>query len=153
MTEVDSPSAIAEKGALCGSKLSIRYNDVTETLEVKWTGTVNSSEVRQAYSQIMECVKQYKPVKWLLDFQGRERLKRADQRWVFTYFFPGALREVKNDVFVAVVLPVSYSHELVQEMNGDELIQGENFMIINHFMYREAAMRWLALDESIKAGA
>lgn len=135
------------------NKLLVNYNERTETLEVKWEGTVTSHEVRQGYKLIMEYVLRHKPVKWLMDFHSRDKIKRTDQRWVFTYFFPEALRIVGSDVFVAVILPIGTSHELVQELNGDELIQGDNFMIINHFLYPEAAQRWLALDKSVKAGA
>ena len=144
---------LSERGTLINSKLSVNYNEQTETLEIYWEGTVSSYEVRQGYTLIMEYVQRYKPVKWLLDFHNRDKIKRTDQRWVFTYFFPEALRIVSNDVFIAVILPIGSSHELVQELDGDELIQGDNFMIINHFLYREAAQRWLELDKSVKAGA
>ncbi|WP_230407008.1 hypothetical protein [Pontibacter cellulosilyticus] len=142
-----------DRGTLLNSKLFVTYNEQTETLEIKWEGSVSSNEVRQGYSLIMEYVQRYKPVKWLLDFHNRDKIKRTDQRWVFKNFFPEALRIVSNDVFVAVILPIGSSHELVQELDGDELIQEDNFMIINHFLYREAAQRWLELDKSVKAGA
>ncbi|GAB3195205.1 hypothetical protein ABID22_003600 [Pontibacter aydingkolensis] len=147
------PTSFAENETVVDNKLSINYDEHSETLEIKWEGSVNSHEVRQGYSVIMEYVQLYKPAKWLLDLHSRDKIKRSDQRWVFTYFFPEALRVVGSNVFVAVILPVSASHELVHELDGDELIQNENFMIINHFLYREAAQRWLSLDKSVKAGA
>ena len=152
-TDIEDSSALVETETLFDSKLSIAYNDATETLEVRWVGCVSSYEVREAYNLMMDYVQQHKPVKWLLDFQERDRIRRHDQRWVFSNFFPEALRIVGEDIFVAVILPIGASHELVHELDGDELIQDENFMIINHFIYKEAALRWLALDNSVKAGA
>lgn len=147
------PIDFAEKVTWADNKLTINYNELSETLEIRWEGTVSSTEVRQGYNRIMNYVLQYKPVKWLLDLHNRDKINRTDQRWVFTYFFPEALRVIGSDVFVAVILPVSSSHELVHELDGDELIQGDNFLIINHFLYPEAAQRWLELDKSVKAGA
>lgn len=135
------------------NKLNICYNKATKTLEVAWRGSVESAEVREGYMQIKEIIKLYKPVKWILDLHLRDSLRREDQRWVFTHFFPEALRLTGSDIFVAFILPVHVSHELVQELNGDELMQEDHFMIINHFLYTEEAKRWLEECIAVKAGA
>ncbi|MEJ8802014.1 hypothetical protein [Pontibacter sp. H249] len=152
-SNVSVPFLLDTDESLVENKLWIHFNEHTQTLEITWKGTVASHEVREGYTLILDFVQRYKPVKWLLDLQHRDKIRRQDQRWVFTHFFPEALRVVKNDVFVATILPVGSSHELVHELNGDELIQGDSFLIINHFLYREAAQRWLELDKSVKAGA
>ncbi|WP_299757346.1 hypothetical protein [uncultured Pontibacter sp.] len=124
-------------------KLSVKYLKQEETLEICWEGDVTSDEFKYGYTQIIEHVKAFKPVKWQLNVQNRQSLRRADQRWVFEYVFPEVLKIVNDDVFVAVVVPVSSIYNLVGELDGDELMTGENFLIMQHFMYPEEAQRWL----------
>ncbi|WP_299821456.1 hypothetical protein [uncultured Pontibacter sp.] len=138
---------------LLKNKLSSSYDAESQTLLVTWEGAVTSHEVRQGYMQIKELVLYYKPGKWLIDLHKRESIKRADQHWVITHFFPEALRLLKKDIFVAIILPLFSFPRLVDELNGDEFIQGDNFMIINHFLYREEALRWLSNTNEFQAGA
>jgi hypothetical protein len=91
----------------------------------------------------MEQIGYYKPQKLLLDFHNRVTIRRIDQRWVFSSIFPRILRTIGDNVFVAIVLPVALYHGLVAEMNGDELMHENSFLIIHHALYREEAYRWL----------
>ena len=137
---------------LSAPKLSVRYDTLEETLLVQWEGTVTSNELREGYTCLLELVRELRPVKWQLDLQTRSPIKREDQRWVFEFIFPKVLSLVKDDVFVAIVLPVSMIHELVSELTGDELMQEGNFLIMQHFMYPEEAQRWLNEMHLIKTG-
>jgi hypothetical protein len=76
-------------------------------------------------------------------FAKRISIDRNDQQWVFKFIFPEVLRAVKKDVFVAVIMPVFAHNSLVNDIDGDELIDGDNLMIINHFLYQEESRRWL----------
>jgi hypothetical protein len=137
-------------------RLSLSYRHDEETLYIKWEGAVTSVELRQGYAHIMDMVFTYKPQKWILDLQSRVTIDKDDQQWVFKYIFPEVLRAVKKNVFVAVVMPVHAYSSYVNEINGDELIDGENLMIIHHFLYQEESRRWLremAITELKMAGA
>ncbi|WP_347159112.1 hypothetical protein [Pontibacter chitinilyticus] len=132
-----------EIGPAANNKLSINYQEEERVLQVLWEGQVTSAEVRNGYKKIIDLVRQYKPTKWLLDLHNRELIKREDQRWVFTHVYPQALQLIQQTVFVAIILPVYSYHSLVNELNGDELMHGDNFLIMNHFLYQEEARRWL----------
>ncbi|OKL41669.1 hypothetical protein [Pontibacter flavimaris] len=133
-------------------KLAVCYDGQEETLLIEWRGEVSSQELREGYSQIIAQVRRLKPVKWQLDLQQRGTIKREDQRWIFEFVFPEVLAIVNDNVFVAVVLPVFLLHDLVSELNGDELMQEGNFLIMQHFMYPEQAQRWLNEMHQIKTG-
>lgn len=124
-------------------RLSLSYNQEEETLYIKWEGAVSSVELRQGYAHIMNMVFTYRPQKWILDLQSRVSIEKDDQQWVFKYIFPEVLRAVRKNVFVAVVMPVFAYNSLVNEIDGDELMDGDNFMIINHFLFKEESRRWL----------
>lgn len=124
-------------------RLSLSYNQEEETLYIKWEGAVSSVELRQGYVHIMNMVFIYRPQKWILDLQSRVSIEKDDQQWVFKYIFPEVLRAVRKNVFVAVVMPVFAYNSLVNEIDGDELMDGDNFMIINHFLFKEESRRWL----------
>lgn len=124
-------------------QLVLKYNHEEQTLYIKWEGEVSSNELRQGYAHIMYMVLTYKPQKWIMDLQNRLSIEKEDQQWVFKYIFPQVLRAVNKNVFVAIVMPVFAYNSLVNEINGDELIDGDNFMIIHHFLYQEESRRWL----------
>lgn len=124
-------------------QLRLAYNHEEETLYIKWEGEVSSSELRQGYAHIMNMVHTYKPQKWIMDLQSRLAIEKEDQQWVFKYVFPQVLRTVNKNVFVAIVMPVFAYNSVVNEIDGDELIDGDNFMIIHHFLYKEESRRWL----------
>lgn len=124
-------------------QLTLQYNHEEETLYVKWEGEVSSNELRQGYAHIMNMVLTYKPQKWIMDLQNRRTIEKEDQQWVFKYVFPQVLRAVQKNVFVAIVMPVFAYSSLVNEIDGDELMDGDNFMIIHHFLYPEESRRWL----------
>jgi hypothetical protein len=123
--------------------LSLNYNPDEETLYIKWAGEVSSVELRQGYTHIMNMVRTYKPQKWILDLQNRLAIEKDDQQWVFKYIFPEVLRAVQKNVFIAVVMPVFAYNSLVHEIDGDELMDGDNFLIMHHFLYPEESRRWL----------
>ena len=129
--------------AVLQERLQLSYNQQEETLYIKWIGEVSSVELRQGYAHIMDMVWTYKPQKWILDLQHRVSIHRNDQQWVFKYIFPEVLRAVQRNVFVAIVLPVFAYNGLVNEIDGDELINGDNFLILHHFLYPEECRRWL----------
>ncbi|PRY12380.1 hypothetical protein CLV24_108124 [Pontibacter ummariensis] len=131
------------KDALIHDKLNVHYDQEQEILVVTWTGKVSSEELRKGYDLVMEQVMTHKPRKWLLDLQERDKVNREDQRWVFQHVFPNVLRVVGNDVFVAVILPVSLYPGIVKDLEGDELMCGGYFLIMDHFLYPEEAHRWL----------
>lgn len=124
-------------------QLSLKYIHEEQTLYIKWDGEVSSSELRQGYAHIMNMVFTYKPQKWIMDLQNRHTIEKEDQQWVFKYIFPEVLRAVNKNVFVAIVMPVFAYNSLVNEIDGDELIDGDNLMIIHHFLYQEESRRWL----------
>lgn len=128
--------------------LDVTYNSDSEVLVVNWEGEISSEDIRIGYKILLQQVKLHKPRKLLLDFHNRVSIKRRDQRWVFSTVFPGILRNVGDNVFVAIVLPVELYHGLVADMNGDELMHNNNFLIIHHSLYREEGFRWL---ESMRA--
>ncbi|ARS35243.1 hypothetical protein [Pontibacter actiniarum] len=130
-------------GLHASDKLDIAYNAEEETLLVHWEGEASTAEIKAGYDWIISVVRELKPKKWLLDFHKRNAIRRRDQRWVFKEVFPEVLRQVKDDVFVAVVLPVTLLHGLVADLDGDELMDGNNFLIIQHFLYQEEGQRWL----------
>jgi len=121
----------------------VTYNTVTEVLVVNWEGEISSEKIRLGYDMVMKQVREHKPCKLLLDFHNRVSIRRRDQRWVFGEVFPEILRTVGDDVFVAMVLPVFFYQGLVAEMDGDDLMHQDNFLIIHHFLYCEEAYRWL----------
>lgn len=129
-------------GTVC-IHIEISYDADNHVLVVNWEGEPCSAEIRRGYTFIMEEVRKHKPKKVLLDLQRRCKISRCDQRWVFTTIFPQLLRILEHDVFVAVVLPVMLYTGLVAEMDGDELMYENNFLIIHHCLYREEAYRWL----------
>ncbi|GGG01548.1 hypothetical protein [Pontibacter amylolyticus] len=124
-------------------QLILKYNHDEQTLYIKWEGEVSSNELRQGYAHIMNMVLTYKPQKWIMDLQNRLSIEKEDQQWVFKYIFPQVLRAVNKNVFVAIVMPVFAYNSLVNEIDGDELMDGDNFMIIHHFLYQEESRRWL----------
>lgn len=124
-------------------KLFVGYLQQDETMVIEWEGEVDSSELRCGYSRIVEQVCLLKPRKLQINLLNRSRIKRADQRWIFKHIFPEVLRVVNDDVFVAVVLPVSSFHTLVSDLSGDELMYNNQFLILQHFLYPEEAQRWL----------
>lgn len=131
-----------ERSVLQG-RLSLCYRPEEETLYIKWEGEVTSVELRQGYTHIMDMVLTYKPQRWLLDLQNRLPIEKIDQQWVFKCVFPQVLRAVNRNVFVAIVMPVHGYNSLVHEIDGDELIDRDNLMIIHHFLYPEESSRWL----------
>ncbi|MBX0332869.1 hypothetical protein K3G39_06435 [Pontibacter sp. HSC-14F20] len=136
-------SAKDQHRSVLKEQLILKYQHEEETLFIKWEGEVSSSELRQGYAHIMNMVLTYKPQKWVMDLQSRLAIEKVDQQWVFKYIFPEVLRAVNKNVFVAIVVPVFAYNSLVNEINGDELMDGDNFMIINHFLYQEESRRWL----------
>ncbi|TPE46017.1 hypothetical protein [Pontibacter mangrovi] len=122
---------------------SLSYSEEDETLIVRWRGEVSSEELRNGYVLVMDHVRQLRVRKWQLDLQNRDTIRGEDQRWIFEHVFQEALRVLNCDIFVAVVLPVFLLDGLVSELSGDELMHDGNFLIMQHFMYREEAQRWL----------
>ena len=57
-------------------KLLVCYNSSDETLLIRWEGSISSEELRSGYGLIMEQVRRYRPVKWLLDLQKRSTIRR-----------------------------------------------------------------------------
>ena len=130
--------------------LDVSYNAADEVLTVHWAGEISSADIRGGYEIVMGLVKLHRPRKLLLDFHKRVSIKRRDQRWVFSTVFPKILRTVGDNVFVAIVLPVELYHGLVADMDGDELMHENYFLIIHHSLYREEGLRWL---ETMRASA
>jgi hypothetical protein len=124
-------------------KFSITFEAENETLVLKWQGKVSSQELRNGYKRVIELVKSHKPQRWILDLQQRSLIARDDQRWVFKQVFPEVLRLVQGNVFVAVILPIYTYQSLVNALDGDELMQDDNFLIMHEFLYYEEARRWL----------
>ena len=124
-------------------QLLLRYDQEEQTFYIRWGGEVSSNELRQGYAHIMNMVITYKPQKWIMDLQNRSAIEKEDQQWVFKYVFPQVLRAINKNVFVAIVMPVFAYSSLVNEIDGDELMDGDNFMIIHHFLYQEESRRWL----------
>lgn len=134
--------------SLCVENLLVLYEADRKVLLVNWEGEINSLNIRKGYDIVMQQVKLLRPRKILLDFHNRFSIRRRDQRWVFSTFFPEILRTVGDNVFVAIVLPVALYHGLVADMNGDELMHNNSFLIIHHCLYREEAFRWLETMEA-----
>lgn len=132
----------------CVENLSVSYDADKKVLLVNWEGEVSSSSIRKGYNIVMQQVKLLRPRKILMDFHNRFSIRRRDQRWVFSTFFPEVLRTVGDNLFVAIVLPVALYHGLVADMSGDELMHNNNFLIIHHSLYREEAFRWLETMEA-----
>lgn len=125
------------------NSIEVSFDAEDQVLLVNWEGGLSSDEIRNGYEVMVEQVRCYKPKKLLLDFHKRSIIRRTDQRWVFSTVFPQVLQTVGDNVFVAIVLPVVLYYGLVAEMNGDELMHENNFLIIHHSLYREEAYRWL----------
>lgn len=125
------------------NSIEVSFDAKDQVLLVNWEGELSSDDIRKGYEVMMEQVRFYKPQKLLLDFHKRGIIRRIDQRWVFSSVFPQVLHTVGDNVFVAIVLPVVLYYGLVAEMNGDELMHENNFLIIHHSLYREEAYRWL----------
>ncbi|RDV16918.1 hypothetical protein DXT99_02095 [Pontibacter diazotrophicus] len=123
--------------------IEVSFDKVNHILVVNWEGELSSDEIRKGYDILMEEVRIHKPKKLLLDLHNRGTIRRSDQRWVFSTVFPNILRTIGETVFVAIVLPVSLYFGLVGEMDGDELMHENNFLIIHHALYQEEAYRWL----------
>lgn len=124
--------------------LQVLYNTSTGILHVKWYGEVGSKEFREGYSDILRMVRVYKPSKWILDLKNRELIRKEDQHWVFKNIFPQILRMLKRDVFIAVILPVYLYESVIHDLDGDDFIDNDNLLIMNHFLYYEESLRWLA---------
>ncbi|GAB3539092.1 hypothetical protein GCM10027443_35260 [Pontibacter brevis] len=133
----------ASGSSTASNVIEVFYDAEQCVLVVNWEGEPGSDEVRKVYNDVMEEVRRLKPRKLLLDLHKRGMIRRLDQRWVFSTFFPQVLRTVGDNVFVAIVLPVTLYCGLVGEMSGDELMHENNFLIIHHALYREEAYRWL----------
>ncbi|MFD2245166.1 hypothetical protein [Pontibacter ruber] len=141
-------------GAIIEGKLEASYDQDSETLNIRWKGEVRSEEIKRGYASIMQMVRHYKPRKWVLNLQERDGVKRDDQRWVFKYVFPRALRAVNDDIFLAVILPVHAYHSVLTDIDGDELIVEDKFLVLQHFLYPEEGKRWLeSMVEMKEAGA
>ncbi len=141
------------EGNSCLENLDISYDADNEVLVVNWEGEINSECIRNGYTLLMKRVQLLRPRKILLDFHNRLSIRRRDQRWVFSYVFPNILSTVGDNVFLAIVLPVELYHGLVTDINGDELMNGNDFLIIHHALYRAEAIRWLNDMEAIAARA
>ncbi len=124
-------------------KVHATYDAGSNMLFVEWQGEVDTEEVKAGYQQILEMAQHFRPNRWVLDLRNRETIKREDQRWVIKNIFSRALQLLECDIFVAIVVPVYFFHTLVNELDGDELMYEDNFMIINHYMYKEEGLRWL----------
>lgn len=150
ITQAEALPGTPEKSGLTYKldNLDVAYGADNEVLVVNWEGEISSKDIRIGYKIVLQQVEMHKPQKLLLDFHNRVSIKRRDQRWVFSTVFPSILRVVGNNVFVAIVLPVELYHGLVTDINGDELMQNNNFLIIHHSLYREEGFRWL---ESMRA--
>jgi hypothetical protein len=132
-------------------KLEASYDNDSETLHIRWKGEVHTDEIKRGYARIMQMVRLYKPRKWMLNLQERDAVKSDDQRWVFKYVFPKALRTVKDDIFLAVILPVHAYHSVLSDIDGDELIDDDNFLVLHHCLYPEEGRRWLESMAEMKA--
>lgn len=128
---------------IISDKLSVYYYATSNTLIIKWVGKVSSLELRNGYAQVLKIVEQYRPDKWLLDLSKRERVRKADQKWVFENVFAKSLKMLDSDIFISVVLSVYAFRELVGQLNGDEMIQNGNLLVMQDFLYEEEAWRWL----------
>ena len=134
------------------SNPSMFYDEQEETFVIRWEGKVDKSDIHAGYAQVLEHVKNLKPKKWLLDLKNRHTIRREDQLWVFQHVFPEVLRLIGDDVFVAVVLPLTLYHGLVEDLNGDEMMDNNNFLIMQQFLYEEEAQRWLSHMQLLKKG-
>ncbi|MBC5773224.1 hypothetical protein H8S95_04040 [Pontibacter sp. KCTC 32443] len=123
--------------------LYVAFDDATEILHVKWQGEVDTKDFRDGYMHILRMVRFFKPSRWILDLQSRDSIKKEDQQWVIKNVFPQILRMLNQDVFIAVILPVSLYESLMHGLSGDEFIDKENLLIMNHFLYYEECVRWL----------
>ena len=131
--------------------LQVAFNTSTRILHVKWYGEVRSKEFREGYSDILRMVRIHKPSKWILDLKNRELIRKEDQHWVFKNIFPQILRMLKRDVFIAVILPVYLYESVIHDLDGDDFIDNDNLLIMNHFLYYEESLRWLS-EVQVTAG-
>jgi hypothetical protein len=125
------------------NKLEVVYESDTKTLVIKWEGNISSDEIKTGYYDVLQLVKQLKPQKWIIDLCEREQIRGDVQRWIFKNIFSEALKVLKCDIFIAVLLPVYYYQTLLNEVNGDDLIHDDSLLIINHFLYESEGRRWL----------
>ncbi|MEJ8755466.1 hypothetical protein WG947_00540 [Pontibacter sp. H259] len=123
--------------------LQVIYDASNGVMHVKWNGKVSSREFKDGYFQLLRIVRIYKPFKWILDLQNREVIGKEDKLWVFKNIFPEILRLLQRDVFMAVILPVYFYESLIDDFDGDDLIDNNNLLIIQHFLYYEESLRWL----------
>lgn len=137
---------ISKQVAVSDKKLYTFYDKTNRVLHIVWKGAVSSEEVKKGYQYILELVAAYKPTKWLLDLREREVISRTDQRWIFKNIFPEVLREVQQNVFIAVILPVYAYPSITNNLDGDELMYEDNFLILNEFLYSAEAKRWLETE-------
>lgn len=131
------------KQVLLQDKLWVEYELETDTFIIGWEGDVNSKEIRNGYRLVLRLVHKYRSQKWILDLTKRDFINGEDRRWVFANVFSKALRFLQDNIFLAIIQPVDTYQNLVSELQGDELMYKDKFLIINHFLYQEAAQRWL----------
>ena len=110
---------------------------------MKWQGNVDTKEFRDGYIQILRMARLFTPSKWVLDLQSRDSVQKEDQQWVVKNIFPQILRMLNKDIFIAVILPVYLYESLINGLSGDEFIDKDNLLIMNHFLYYEESIRWL----------
>ncbi|MBB6610067.1 hypothetical protein H7F15_03370 [Pontibacter sp. Tf4] len=135
--------AVTPEHVQLSQNLAVHYDTVAEVLNIRWEGTVDTSELRNGYTYILRLVQFFKPTRWVLDLQHRDTIKKEDQKWVFKHIFPRALRLLNQDVFVAVILPVHFYESLIHDLDGDDMIYGDKVLILEHFLYYEECLRWL----------
>lgn len=123
--------------------LTVHFDTENQVLYIKWEGRVDTREFRYGYLHVLRLVQLYKPTKWVLDLQKRDGIQKKDQIWVFKHIFPKVLRLVRQDVFVAVILPVSLYESMLHDLDGDDMIFEDKVMLLQHFLYHEEGLRWL----------
>ncbi|NEM97837.1 hypothetical protein [Pontibacter burrus] len=123
--------------------LTVYFDYENQVLYIKWEGSVNTREFRDGYVHVLRLVQLYKPTKWVLDLQKRDGIQKKDQIWVFRHIFPKVLRLVREDVFVAVILPVNLYESILHDLDGDDMIFEDKVMLLQHFLYHEEGLRWL----------
>jgi len=125
------------------NNLQLTYNAADGIMHVKWQGEVTSQEFKKGYTQLLKIVRLYKPYKWILDLQHRENISKEDKLWVFKYIFPQMLRLLQRDIFIAIILPVYQYETIIHDFDGDNFIDNNNLLIMQHFLYLEESLRWL----------
>jgi hypothetical protein len=120
--------------------VTITYEPEWELGTAQWQGFLSSAEFREAVTQCLQFLEEYKPLRWLGDNRKMKVIRQADQDWFAAYVLPRIQASTIRRHATVV------SEDIFNKMAVEQIIRrAENpeALFLKEFNSKQMALAWL----------